>query len=208
MKKALWTIAIILLLGGAGYAAYYFYGDEIIALAEKYIGIKTPADQPPAPPVITVEPKKPTIPKPVVTDTLKPMELEKPDEMTNELVYFAGEEEQDYLTEEDEMLLGKWQNVDNPHWYRVYTDEEAKDGYYWGHEWDESEDVTEDDLTPYGNGWFMWKKRGSKVMEFATADNDGQLIPYPYIISKLFYTELSYKEGNSGKKKNFHKVTD
>ena len=207
MKKALWIIVIILLLGAAGYAAYYFYGDEIVALAKQYLGTEEPI-KPASPPVITIEPKKPKIPVPVVTDTLKPQELERPDEMTNELVYFAGEEDQDFLTDEDEMLLGKWQNVDNPQWYRVYTDEEAKDGYYWGHEWDEAEDVTEADLTPHGNGWFMWKKRGSKVMEFATADNDGQLVPYPYVISKLFYTELSYKEGNSGKKQNFQKVSD
>lgn len=208
MKKAIWTIIVILLLGAGGYAAYYFYGEKI-SLAKHYLGIEQRVKEPDMPPVITVEPKKPKIPAPVVTDTLKPQVMEQTDEMmTNELVYFAGEEEQDGLTEEDEMLLGKWQNTDNPQWYRVYTDEEAKDGYYWGHEWDESEDIMESDLTPHGNGWFMWKKRGSKVMEFATADNDGQLIPYPYIISKLFYTELTYKEGNSGKKQNFQKVTD
>ena len=126
----------------------------------------------------------------------------------NELVYFAGEEDQDYLSDEDEMLLGKWQNTINEQWYRVYTDEEAEDGYYWGYEWDENEDVTEEDLNKYGNGWFMWKKRGSKVLELATADNKGQLIPRPYTITKLFYTELAYKEVNSGKKLNFLKVTD
>ena len=71
-----------------------------------------------------------------------------------------------------------------------------------------SEDVTEEDLNKYGNGWFMWKKRGSKVLELATADNKGQLIPRPYTITKLFYTELTYKEVNSGKKHNFLKVTD
>lgn len=212
MKKAIWTIVILLLLGAAGYAAYYFYGNEIVALAKEYLGIgillpDTP--EPESPPVITIEPKKPKVPEPVVTDTLKPQEMKQDNNlMTNELVYFEGEEEQDGLTDEDEMLLGKWQSLENEQWYRVYTDEEAKDGYYWGYEWDESEDVMEEDLNKYGNGWFMWKKRGSKVLELATADNEGQLIPRPYTITKLFYTEMTYKEANSGKKRNFQKAND
>ncbi len=209
MKKAIWTIVILLLLGAAGYAAYYFYGNEIVALAKQYMGIKEPIEEPETPPVITIEPKKPQTPKPVKIDTIEPQVMEKKDDMmTNELVYFAGEEEQDGLTDEDEMLLGKWQSLENEQWFRVYTDEEAEDGYYWGYEWDESEDVTEADLQKYGNGWFMWKKRGSKVLELATADNKGQLIPRPYTITKLFYTEMVYKEANSGKKRSFQKAND
>lgn len=209
MKKAIWTIVILLFLGAAGYAAYYFYGNEIVALAKQYLGIEEPIDEPETPPVITIEPKKPQTPKPVKIDTIEPQVMEKKDDMmTNELVYFAGEEEQDGLTDEDEMLLGKWQSLENEQWFRVYTDEEAKDGYYWGYEWDEAEDVTEADLQKYGNGWFMWKKRGSKVLELATADNKGQLIPRPYTITKLFYTEMVYKEANSGKKRSFQKAND
>ncbi len=211
MKKAIWTIVILLLLGAAGYAAYYFYGNEIAALAKEYLGIEIPqpeTPEPESPPVITVEPMKPKVPTPVVKDTLKPQENKQDDLMTNELVYFEGEEEQDGLTDEDEMLLGKWQSLENEQWYRVYTDEEAEDGYYWGYEWDEAEDVTEADLQKYGNGWFMWKKRGSKVLELATADNEGQLIPRPYTITKLFYTEMVYKEANSGKKHSFQKAND
>lgn len=209
MKKAIWTIVILLLLGAAGYAAYYFYGNEIVALAKQYMGIEEPIKEPETPPVITIEPKKPQTPKPVKIDTIEPQVMEKKDDMmTNELVYFAGEEEQDGLTDEDEMLLGKWQSLENEQWFRVYTDEEAEDGYYWGYEWDEAEDVTEADLQKYGNGWFMWKKRGSKVLELATADNKGQLIPRPYTITKLFYTEMVYKEANSGKKRSFQKAND
>ena len=119
MKKALWTIVILLLLGAAGYAAYYFYGNEIAALAKEYLGIgillpDTP--EPESPPVITIEPKKPKVPQPVVKDTLKPQENKQDNLMTNELVYFAGEEEQDGLTDEDEMLLGKWQSLENEQW--------------------------------------------------------------------------------------------
>lgn len=209
MKKAIWTIVILLLLGAAGYAAYYFYGTEIVALAKQYLGIEEPITTPETPPVITVEPQKPKVPTPVVKDTLKPQVMENNNNlMTNELVYFEGEEEQDGLTDEDEMLLGKWQSLENEQWFRVYTDEEAEDGYYWGYEWDEAEDVTEADLQKYGNGWFMWKKRGSKVLELATADNKRQLIPRPYTITKLFYTEMVYKEANSGKKRSFQKAND
>ena len=149
MKKAIWTIVILLLLGAAGYAAYYFYGNEIVALAKQYMGIEEPIKEPETPPVITIEAKKPQTPKPVKIDTIEPQVMEKKDDMmTNELVYFAGEEEQDGLTDEDEMLLGKWQSLENEQWYRVYTDEEAEDGYYWGYEWDEAEDVYEPGTDP------------------------------------------------------------
>ena len=211
MKKVLWIIFILLILAG-GAAACYFYWPQIMVAVEKveqYFGIAEPEPEPePTPQVIEIEPKQPPVVATVKPDTLQAHELKRPKETTNELVYFAGEEEHDGLTEEDEMLLGKWQNILNPQWYRVYTDEEAKDGYYWGYEWDEAEDITADDLKKYGNGWFMWKKRGSKVLELATADNEGQLIPRPYTITKLFYTELVYKEANSGKKQNFQKVPE
>lgn len=209
MRKAFWIIFTILFLAVAGAAAYYYYNPAILDKAKQYLGITEPVKDP-APPVIEIGPKKPknNIPTPIVTDTLKPMELEQPNEMTDELAYFDGEEETDFLTEEDEMLLGKWQSSINEHWFRVYTDEAAEDGYYWGYEWNEDEDVHPEDLNKYGNGWFKWKKRGNKVLEFATADNNGQLIPYPYTITKLFYTELSYKEIYSNKKQYFHKVTE
>ena len=211
MKKAFWIIFGILVLVAAGAAGYYYYDPTVLDKAKHFLGITEPVKEPVSPPVIEVVPKQPQQPQPVVVakkDTLQPQEMTKQDIMTNELVYFAGEEDQDYLSDEDEMLLGKWQNTINEQWYRVYTDEEAEDGYYWGYEWDENEDVTEEDLNKYGNGWFMWKKRGSKVLELATADNKGQLVPRPYTITKLFYTELTYKETNSGKKLNFLKVTD
>ncbi len=208
MKKALWTILTILVLGVAG-AACYYYWPTIEPLVHQYLGVAEPEPEPePEPQVINIVSKTPIPVAKPQPQIIAPQEMRKTDEMTNELVYFAGEEDQDFLSDEDEMLLGKWQNAENTQWFRVYTDEVAKDGYYWGYEWDEAEDVTEADLTKYGNGWFMWKKRGSKVMEFATADNEGQLIPRPYIITKLFYTELSYKEANSGKKRNFQKAAE
>ena len=100
MKKAIWIIVIILLLAAGGYAAYYFYGPQLIEMAKEYFGSETSVVEEPTPPVIEVTPKQQA---PVVTpakpNVVEPQVMEKPNEMTNELAYFAGEEEQDYLTD-------------------------------------------------------------------------------------------------------------
>ena len=63
----------------------------------------------------------------------------------------------------DSTIVGKWNNTENRGWYKVYLDDYDEDGYYWGKEWDESEDVFEEDLPYHGNGWFRWR-RDDKLM--------------------------------------------
>ena len=71
----------------------------------------------------------------------------------------------------DPLLVGKWQNTDNPHWYKVYYDDyDEQEGLFWGKEWDESEDVLEEDLQYHGNGWFRWEKKGNELHEYATME--------------------------------------
>jgi len=71
----------------------------------------------------------------------------------------------------DPMLVGKWQNVQNPQWHKVYYDDyDEEQKLYWGKEWDENEDVMEEDLLYHGNGWFRWKKQGKVLHEYYTMD--------------------------------------
>ena len=70
----------------------------------------------------------------------------------------------------DPLIVGKWSNTENPKWYKVYYDDYDEDGFFWGKEWDESEDVQEEDLNYHGNGWYRWKKDGKQLLELHTMD--------------------------------------
>ncbi len=71
----------------------------------------------------------------------------------------------------DSLMVGKWQNAENPQWYKVYYDDYDDDyGYFWGKEWDEAEDVQEEDLNYHGNGWFRWRKENNRLTELHTMD--------------------------------------
>lgn len=83
----------------------------------------------------------------------------------------------------DERFVGKWQNCDNPLWYKVYYDDYDADGYYWGKEWNEADNVYEPDLAFHGNGWFRWRVESSKLYEFHTQDINDIAIPKVYIFS-------------------------
>jgi hypothetical protein len=104
----------------------------------------------------------------------------------------------DNIFHADSMLVGKWQNADNPQWYKAYYDdydEEAK--LFWGKEWDEREDVMEEDLNYHGNGWFRWTKIGNALLEFATMDNRDVPIHREFrlrspISDSLIYIEPDY----------------
>jgi len=72
----------------------------------------------------------------------------------------------------DTLMVGKWQNAENPKWYKVYCDDPDDDdeGYFWGKEWDESDEVFEEDLMYHGNGWFRWRKEKNQLTELHTMD--------------------------------------
>ena len=99
----------------------------------------------------------------------------------------------------DPLLVGKWQNTDNTKWYKVYYDD-YDDEYrmFWGKEWDEAEDVTEEDLNYHGNGWFRWEKKGKVIREYATMDTRDVPIHHAYKIlfssaDSLCYGEADYR---------------
>lgn len=106
----------------------------------------------------------------------------------------------------DTMMLGVWQHTVDTGWHRVYTMEPAGNDYYWGREWNTSEDIFEEDLMPYGNGWFMWKKDGDEVVEIHMTDKQIAVIPFEYEIMELSSQEMRYKESTDADKQEFKKV--
>ena len=76
-----------------------------------------------------------------------------------------------------------------------FTNEADESGEYkYGREWDESEDIYESDLKPYGNGWFKYKLVKSDLTEIHLMDNGGAEIPKVYVVVKLNAYELKYKD--------------
>lgn len=122
---------------------------------------------------------------------------------------FGGKED---LTGTEAQLIGKWQNEKDKGWYRVfYADAVVNDsisayeGYKWGKEWNESEDVYESDLTEHGNGWFMWRKNSAELFEIEFMEYDFARIPQQNTITLLNDTRLEYKE-QDGRARQFNKV--
>jgi len=101
----------------------------------------------------------------------------------------------------DPLIVGKWQNKENPLMYKVYYDEyDEENKLFWGKEWDESEDVQEEDLKYHGNGWFRWEKRGKNLHEYATMDITDVPIYRGYKVRYLSKDSLAYKEKEYDKK--------
>jgi len=100
----------------------------------------------------------------------------------------------------DSLIVGRWQNTDNPKWYKVYYDD-CDDDYrlFWGKEWDESDDVLESDLHFHGNGWFRWDKEEMVLHEYATMDSRDVPIHHSFVIlvsspDSLVYYDNSYRQ--------------
>ena len=78
----------------------------------------------------------------------------------------------------DPFIVGKWQNDVNPQWFKVYYDDYDEDeGFFWGKEWNEADDVSEEDLNYHGNGWFRWRREGKQLIEMHTMDVQDVPIP-------------------------------
>lgn len=85
---------------------------------------------------------------------------------THDVAYFELQ-----VPHADPQMVGKWQNTDNPRWYKAYYDDyDEKEQLFWGKEWDESEDIFEEDLNYHGNGWFHWEIKDGVLHEYATMD--------------------------------------
>lgn len=107
-------------------------------------------------------------------------------------------------------LQALWVENGTQHFVRFTTEQSDEPKYFYGREWDEAEDVTEADLTPYGNGWFKyWFETNGGLHELHLMDNDGAVIPKEYIVSVLTDTKLEYYEkDNKSRKTYFNKVVE
>lgn len=86
-----------------------------------------------------------------------------------------------------------------------FTSEVDDSGEYkYGRQWDESEDIYEGDLKPYGNGWFKYKLVKNDLTEIHLMDNGGADIPKVYVVEKLTEYELKYKD-DFGKTHHYYK---
>lgn len=92
-------------------------------------------------------------------------------------------------------LQALWLENGTEHYVRFTTEQSDEQKYLYGREWDEAEEVYEEDLKPYGNGWFkyLFETTGS-LTEIHLMDNGGAEIPKVYVVSKLTSTELEYYE--------------
>ena len=104
-------------------------------------------------------------------------------------------------------LLGLWQEQNTQAYVRFTSEQDDKGEYKYGREWDESEDILESDLKPYGNGWFKYKLIQSDLTEIHLMDNGGANIPKVYQVLKLTAGELQYKD-DFGTTHTFDKVLE
>lgn len=92
-------------------------------------------------------------------------------------------------------LQGLWQEDNTQHYVRFTTEQSDEPNYLWGREWNEAQDVYEEDLIPYGNGWFKyWLEQTGKLTEIHMMDNGGAEIPKEYILTTLTSTKMAYYE--------------
>lgn len=120
-----------------------------------------------------------------------------------------GTSEEPTFMEND--LLGLWAegsanyNDTIPvHFVRFTKEQDPTGEYKYGRQWNESEDIYEEDLVPYGNGWFKYKLVKSDLTEIHLMDNGGAEIPKVYVVVKLNEYELQY-EDERGKMYYYHK---
>ena len=111
-------------------------------------------------------------------------------------------------------LLGLWgrgtavgQDSVPVNFVRFTSEVDDSGEYKYGREWNEDDDVYEEDLLPYGNGWFKYKLVQSDLTEIHLMDNGGAEVPKIYVVTKLTDTELQYKD-NFGTTHSFDKVVE
>ena len=122
----------------------------------------------------------------------------------------GGDKEPSYRLSD---LQGLWQENNTQHFVRFTTDKSDEANYLYGREWDEAEDIFEEDLKPYGNGWFKYELKyvdnQNKLTQISKMDNDGADIYERYIVTALSDKRLEYyKEGYPNEKQYYNKVTE
>ena len=104
-------------------------------------------------------------------------------------------------------LLGLWQEDGTEAFVRFTAEKDSTGEYKYGREWDESDDMSESDLKPYGNGWFKYTLVKSDLTEIHLMDNDGAEIFKVYTVLHLTEDVLEYKD-DRGITTTFTKVVE
>lgn len=100
-------------------------------------------------------------------------------------------------------LLGYWEDSLLPGSIIVFTSEpvstqdsafESFDGYKWGKEWDENDNVYEEDVNRdyHGNQWFIWKKEPTMIRKWPTQNYRPGVSSEDMNLNKLTSTTLDY----------------
>ena len=118
---------------------------------------------------------------------------------------FGPNNEEPTFNEAD--LLGLWIEEGTEAFVRFTAEQDETSEYKYGRQWDESEDIFESDLKPYGNGWFKYKLVKSDLTEIHLMDNGGAELPKVYVVTKLTAGNLEYKD-NFGTTHVFEKVLE
>ena len=104
-------------------------------------------------------------------------------------------------------LLGLWQENGQEAFVRFTAEKDSTGEYKYGREWDESDDMSESDLKPYGNGWFKYKLVKSDLTEIQLMENGGAEILKVYTVLHLTEDALEYKD-DCGVTTTFAKVVE
>jgi hypothetical protein len=104
-------------------------------------------------------------------------------------------------------LLGLWQENGQEAFVRFTAEKDSTGEYKYEREWDESDDMSESDLKPYGNGWFKYKLVKSDLTEIHLMGNGGAEIPKVYTVLHLTEDALEYKD-DRGITTTFAKVVE
>lgn len=104
-------------------------------------------------------------------------------------------------------LLGLWKDASQEAFVRFTTEADPTGEYKYGRQWNESEDIYEEDLVPYGNGWFKYKLVKSDLTEIHLMDNGGADVLKIYTVLQLTEDVLKYKD-DSGVITTFVKVVE
>lgn len=114
-------------------------------------------------------------------------------------------------------LQSLWQDAataDSKHYIRFTTEQSDDPEYFYGRDWDEAEEVTEQDLLSGWenndrNGWFKYNLQANTLTCIYLLDNSDATLPKIYIVSKLTDSELEFCEKDDASKKyTFTKVTE
>ena len=101
---------------------------------------------------------------------------------TNAIIYFEGE-----VPPADPLMVGRWKNMDNAGWHKVYYDDDDGEGHYWGKESDETDDT---------------------LYEFSTMDFRDVPIAHIYYITAFDSMNISMAETNKRSTHYFTKDKD